>query len=237
LIVLSSKNYVITYEGKQTKLRYPTDKDIAVKEGGGAGKFQELRLLERIRAMGLSGTYVDVGANVGNHTLYFANFCRADRVIAIEAHPHIFECLQFNVNQNSHKTTIQKMNLAAWDRPETLWMDLPVPGNSGRSQIVGLGKFGKTARLRTVGVPLDEAINYVDDVSLIKIDVEDAEMQVLRGARGIIGVQKPVVVTEAHDSRFLKKHADFLTPLGYKLDPETFDPRGETRLWTQTSRA
>lgn len=234
--MLSKSNYVITYEGKRTMLRYPTDTDVAVKEGGGAGKFQELRLLERIRAMKLRGTYVDVGANVGNHTLYFANFCMADLVVAIEAHPEIFECLQFNINQNLNLNPIQKMNLAAWDRKESLWMDMPVPGNSGRSQIVGLGKFGKRRRLRVIGVPLDDELARYDNISLVKIDVEDAEMMVLRGMKGILSAQMPVVVTEAHDCHFLKQQRDFLEPLGYRLDPITFDPRGETRLWTPTSK-
>ena len=235
--MLSKRSYIINYEGKRIKLRYPTDTDIAVKEGGGAGRFQELKLLERIRSMKLGGTYVDVGANVGNHTLYFANFCQAERVVAIEAHPEIFECLQFNIHQNDSPTPVRKMNLAAWDRKESLWMDLPVPGNSGRSQIVGLGPFGRRARLRTVGVPLDDELAPYGDITVVKIDVEDAEMYVLRGARVILASQRPVVVTEAHDSHFLKQHKSILGSLGYKLDKETYDPRGETRLWIPTSKA
>lgn len=235
--MLSKRNYVITYEGKRTMLRYPTDTDIAVKEGGGVGKFQELKLLERIRRMGLSGTYVDVGANVGNHTLYFANYCKADLVVAIEAHPEIFECLQFNINQNSLENPVQKMNLAAWDKQEQLWMDMPVPGNSGRSQIVGLGKFGKNRRLRVTGVPLDDELRGHKDIVVIKIDVEDAEMHVLRGLKKTLVKHNPVVVTEAHNHHYLSRHAAFLNPLGYKIDPETYDPRGETRLWIPTSKA
>lgn len=229
--MLSKKNYVVTYEGKKIKFRYPTDRDIAVKEGGAKGRFQELKLLERIRSMRLTGTYVDVGANVGNHTLYFANFCMADNVLAIEAHPEIFECLQFNLRQNSPSANVREMNVAAWSRYTRLYMDTPVPGNSGRSQIVGLGKFGVNQRFSVDGVPLDDALTLYKNISVIKIDVEDAEMMVLKGARGILNYQKPVVVTEAHNRHYLKQHRGFLEPLGYKLDGETYDPRGETRLW------
>lgn len=233
---LSSKNYVITYEGHKVKLRYPTDTDIAVKEGGGLGKFQELRLLERIRLMGLTGVYVDVGANVGNHTLYFANFCPATLVIAVEAHPEIFECLQVNVRQNKSSVEIRKIQMAAWNKREELWMDLPVPGNSGRSQIVGLGKFGKTPRLRTTGVPLDEVLEGYNQVALMKFDVEDAEDRALLGARHTIKTHRPVIITESHEERQRQWHANFLNPFGYTLDSERFDPRGETNLWIPISR-
>lgn len=233
----SSKCYVITYQDQKVLLRYPTDKDVAVKEGGSKGKFQELRLLERLAAMKLKGTYVDVGANVGNHTVYFARFTMADVVVSVEAHPEIAQCLRINVRRNRDETPIRVIEAAAWHRREELWMDAPVPGNSGRSQICGLGKFGVHPKHSVTGRPLDELLGEYDDISVVKIDVEDAEVQALNGMRRVLDAQRPVLVTEAHTKDLLAQQKKILDGYDYKLDKETFDPRGETRLWTPTSKA
>ena len=47
------------------------------------GRFYEQPFLEAVRGLGLRGTYLDIGTNVGTHVVYFGLFC-ADRVIGFE---------------------------------------------------------------------------------------------------------------------------------------------------------
>src|SRR5437867_3410712 len=49
-----------------------------------AGQFYEHAFLEYIASFNRGGTYLVVGCNLGNHTLFFAKFTRCARVIAFE---------------------------------------------------------------------------------------------------------------------------------------------------------
>ncbi|NIP84985.1 MAG: hypothetical protein GTO03_05265, partial [Planctomycetales bacterium] len=64
------------------------------------GEFFETRLLEYIYWHFKGRVFVDVGSNIGNHTLFFAKFCRPKGVISIEPHApslaHQVEVLQTN---------------------------------------------------------------------------------------------------------------------------------------------
>lgn len=226
----SEKAYVIRYGGKRFALHYTSDVDVAVKEGGGVGRFQELKLLEQITSMRLGGTYVDVGANVGNHTLYFANFTPADLVVAIEAHPKILSVLESNVARNPKVAMVHVRTFAAWESEGFAHMGSPIPGNAGRSQLDGLGKFGgRKHRVRTAR--LDDRLQDLEDITLMKMDIEDAEIPALRGARRILAEHNPVLITEHHTEQQLKQAKRILFPLGYELQGQTYDPRGETKLW------
>lgn len=41
------------------------------------GKIYEIHMLEYIRKLGIGGAYIDVGANIGNHTLFFLCFLQS----------------------------------------------------------------------------------------------------------------------------------------------------------------
>lgn len=56
-------------------------------------RFYEADLLEYLYyAVPHAGLFVDVGANIGNHTLFFARYM-AERVLAIEPQPETFRAL------------------------------------------------------------------------------------------------------------------------------------------------
>src|SRR5262249_48615573 len=58
--------------------------------------------LSILRSFALPGTVVvDVGANIGTHTLAFSRWVRHGRVIAIEAQPAISQVLRLNCQQNA----------------------------------------------------------------------------------------------------------------------------------------
>jgi FkbM family methyltransferase len=54
--------------------------------------------------------------------------------------------------------------------------------------------------------------------ALIKIDVEGAELLVLKGAAAALRHYRPVVFAEVHSSRLLKECKDLLEAIGYRVD-------------------
>ncbi len=64
------------------------------------GEFYERVLLEHIALRGpRGGLFVDVGANIGNHSVYFARFL-ADCVVAVEPSPQLIPVLTRNLETN-----------------------------------------------------------------------------------------------------------------------------------------
>ena len=63
--------------------------------------FYENKLLEKIKSLKLRGTYIDIGAHHGNHSIYFNKFCDSDKVISIEGNPFNFKYLKSNCEVNN----------------------------------------------------------------------------------------------------------------------------------------
>jgi FkbM family methyltransferase len=119
-------------------------------------------------------TYVDVGANIGALAL-----CASDvvgeqgKVYAIEAHPRTFGFLAENVSLN-RRSNVRCFNVAVGEHGGTVFMsDLD---SDDQNHVLQEG--GVPVKL----MPLDDLLQDGAPVSLLKIDVEGYELQVLRGA-------------------------------------------------------
>lgn len=52
------------------------------------------------KRLGENKIVVDIGANIGNHTVFFANVCKAKKVYSFEPQEKVFEILKKNVEIN-----------------------------------------------------------------------------------------------------------------------------------------
>lgn len=180
------------------------------------GRPYELPLLEHIWRLGLSGTAVDVGANIGNHALWFAAVCG----LRVEAFEPVFAVeLARNVEINNLGSSITVHPVGLGDSDATA----EHVGPHGRLS-VGEGE-----------IPLRRLDDYpLTDVALIKIDVEGMEAAVLRGAEQTIREHRPVIFAEEWDSdpRWHQDIADVLSGYGYRMTyrfdkPEAWTPMGK----------
>lgn len=143
---------------------------------------------------------IDVGANVGFFTNLAARKLETGRVLAIEPTAAAFDRLTRNIAHNGIESrAIAWRGVAAAEAGE-----LTLNVVEGREEYSSLGAIvhpsveGETTAIETVPAQTIDALVREHDLkpAVIKIDVEGAEMDVLRGARETLKIHRPVVISE-----------------------------------------
>ena len=143
-------------------------------------------------------TVVDVGAGIGEETVIFSHLVGdAGRVISIEAHPQTFACLRKTI-ELSGLTNVTPLCCALADEDGELFIS-DADFHLGNSVI---GQSGGT-RVRARTLDLLAAELGLDDVALVKMNIEGAEALAVEGiARTAPRVRNLVI--SCHD--FLAEH-------------------------------
>jgi FkbM family methyltransferase len=139
---------------------------------------------------------VDVGANVGVHTVRLAKLVgQHGKVIAIEPDPEVIRRAQRNVALNGLET-VRLINAAASDQPGEMQLYRPSPCDTNRARASLLHHPYLTGAATIVPVVTLDEVCADERISLIKIDVEGHESAVVRGATATIARDKPSIVFE-----------------------------------------
>ncbi|MDQ0507493.1 FkbM family methyltransferase [Xanthobacter agilis] len=179
--------------------------------------FYELDLLERLKSIlfsvspsPLGAVILDVGANIGNHTVFFAKEIGLP-VFAFEPVPLVYDILQENIDLNGirDRVTAFKAGVGAVSGAATIM--LSSPQNLGGTTLRMAEEYTDDAMPI---VTLDEMVGD-KRVALLKIDVEGMEFDVLRGAYRLLSTQAPVLCIESRDLRHFAQVSSVLRPLGY----------------------
>lgn len=149
--------------------------------------------VEFLRSKGmLAGIAVDVGANVGNHALFFAQHFA--QVVALEPNPRVFELLAINARL---RTNVRPLNVGASDVAGEFSLNYDT-SNWGGGQISEESRAGgQSLSVRVSVAKLDDLPELADQtIGLLKVDVEGHELRVLQGAESLIVRSRPVVLFE-----------------------------------------
>jgi FkbM family methyltransferase len=146
---------------------------------------------------GGQGTFVDVGANVGQTLLKVKSLDNDWEYIGFEPNPNCLQYL-FNLAKANRFSNAQFLPFGLSDRLAignlSLFNESPV--DSSASVVAGF----RSNPITSFAVPLmagDEMPNlFQDKVAVIKIDVEGGELEVLKGLRSIIERDRPFVLCE-----------------------------------------
>lgn len=145
------------------------------------------------------GTAVDVGAHVGGHSLWFALTMGID-VIALEPNPETYARLTNSINASN--ANVKAIQAAAGAEPGHGTVKPPAPGNSGTAGVIpGEG---------SVDIITLDSLD-LENVKLVKIDVEGMAGAVLDGAQRLLTEQAPILYVEG-DRDEIQKHL----PAGYR---------------------
>jgi FkbM family methyltransferase len=190
---------------------------------------------------------IDIGANIGGYSVLFSQEIDVENfnVHAFEPNPLILAGLTENLKrlENSNLSVNAFLNPYALGEKEGR---LPLKVNENHS---GISTFGNTKRqfTRTIDVDVTTLDHYVREkglqqIDLIKIDVESFEPSVIYGARDSISRLRPAIYFEfqrawfdTYPEEFITEIIYFLSGLGYMFYREAKD--GMLLPFTMTVRS
>lgn len=198
----------IDYAGVAVSFVLPSRDDHISKILLNERSFYEIGMLEALApALKEGDLVIDAGANIGNHTLFFAKILKC-RVLAFEAFPATAKLLAENVNANGLADRVQVHQVALGER-------------SGTAKVVAYDESnvgGTTLRSDRRGsipiIPLDK-LDIDGTVRLLKIDVEGMDLAVLKGAKNLLEKHRPWVVCEAGNNAAYQSIRGFMECAGY----------------------
>lgn len=151
-------------------------------------------------------TVIDIGANLGYYTILAADLVgEGGKVVAIEPNPEVFRRLAASVAVNGYTSRVDARNIALSDRATTGKADFFVPrGEPKNGSFLAAG--ADKARLSTLGEVFAVELGALradrfERVDFIKIDVEGAELGVLRHLAPIMAHHRPKIVCEVNFAR------------------------------------
>lgn len=161
------------------------------------------------------GTFIDIGACIGNHSLFFALCCNAREVLAFEPVKEIFDHLKENIRLNRLRN-VRAHNVALSDKTGEAGMIFStVAPERGGMMINKVNEVGTGVMLDTLDRVLSE--EKVESVTCLKIDVEGYNLPVLRGARQTIEQHHPAIFCECETEEAFQEVDAFLSEFGYRV--------------------
>lgn len=188
---------------------------------GGKSHDSEIRLARfLIRHLQTGDTFLDVGAHFGYFSLLASAIVGpAGQVFAFEAAGSTFAILQQNVRKSNninalHRAVAAKSGLVSFYEFPVLYSEYNAMNARQYVRQSWYARF-RPVRREVQAQPLDHFVKEVNiSPSMIKIDVEGAENQVIRGSQQLLQNTAPIIIMEyTHPDRHNAAHREALTAL------------------------
>ena len=178
------------------------------------------------RLLNPGDSVVDIGAHIGFFAMQMAASVGPEgRVYAFEPFDPNAELLERSIEENRFAERVRFQRAAVGDRSGTAMLTFPVETlNSGGAYLLREGAAPLTGNLqKSVPVVALDDLDLRRPVRFIKMDVEGAEPQVIRGATRLLTADRPMILSELHPVQLERasgvKADEFLTQLhglGYR---------------------
>jgi len=213
----------INYNNDQTEMYIYTDpNDYLSKMIKHYNNFYEYELLSFLQNnYNNQKNIIDIGANIGNHSLFFAKYIDCENIYAFE--PFYKNIELFNINLSDYKDKCFLYTVALSNINGKMNLYNTEESNFGGFSLYQQEKSFKVAKDIDV-IKLDH-FNF-NNITLIKIDVENHENEVLMGGKETILRNKPIIILENSYHYFSNI---FPNPDPHK---EIFDELGYTKIYS-----
>lgn len=168
-----------------------------------------------------SDTVCDIGANKGNFTFWLARWCRKGRVVAFEPQLNIADQLAADCKAfNFLNVKVEPIGVYSTTGSQTL--NIPIDHAPCASIKPSGALFDAVSTIVVPVVALDDYFPEDEKISLLKIDVEGAELDVFRGSERILRTCSPLLVFECENRHHQFENDgigdvfEYLTTLGYR---------------------
>ena len=169
------------------------------------GRFEndELKILEHNvfnKIDCLNSACLDIGANIGNHSVFFANFF--SKVECFEPHPDNYYLLKFNTRKFKN---VRTFNFGASDIDEIKYIYVTKETDMGRTTL--LAERVEEEKINKIKVELKNLDNFLREnkekkIKFIKIDIEGYEYKALMGLKDILSNDSPIIAIEQWIDQF-----------------------------------
>ncbi len=173
--------------------------------------FGEIELIARLLTK--DANLIELGSNIGSHTVFLAKYTNKGLVYAFEPRRIYFQTLCANLIANGN-SNVYAFPLGVADKAD-MRLEGEVPSNVG----INAGGFaigdlpGSDEQIDLIC--LDDKIDRLKPISLIKADIEGYELAALKGAQKLIRRDRPLLYLEANDTPEAPKLLRYLSDLGY----------------------
>jgi FkbM family methyltransferase len=162
--------------------------------------------------------FFDVGANVGYYSLLGAKANPELEVYAFEPVSEICQVLKSNIALNWFNNIVVEEK-AITDETQMVQIFVPSGNITSASLNPNFHANENRSQREVAGIKLDDYIlqKRIPMPDLIKIDVETAELQVLKGMSSILENAGPIIICEILGEPYGSLITEFLVPFGYKF--------------------
>jgi len=140
----------------------------------------------------------DIGANIGNHSIFFSKLLHAKKVYAFEPVVETFNVLKTNIELNALSETVIVENLAIGAKRSSGSIINVNPNDMGSTEI----NYNEGGELIITTLDNYFISGEKELPNVLKIDVEGFELEVLKGGHQTIAVAQPTIFIEIWESNY-----------------------------------
>ena len=174
--------------------------------------FYENSILKKLQSyIKENAVILDIGANIGNHSVYWAVKANAKRIYSFEPVQDTFKILKKNIEINELTDKVKIFNIGLSNEKINGSISHYDPSNIGGTSIKQ-DLNGNLVLDKLDNIEIEEGA-----IDFVKIDVEGHELEVFQGARETLTKYRPTIFVETFWDKRPKVH-EYLTSLGYRLE-------------------
>jgi FkbM family methyltransferase len=182
------------------------------------GSFEESEITIARNFIKSDSIVLDIGANIGIHSLEFSRMANSGLVISFEPQLNVFNTLIKNILQNNI-TNIIPLNLAVSYKNHIT--DFYIMDDDAYSSLVDTKRKTLEGKIKVLAISIDGLIGSDQIIDFIKIDVEGLELNVLLSMKTLLNNHHPVVFCEIYkgilDQNDPEETIRFMRDLGYSV--------------------
>ena len=183
------------------------------------GRFFEYSSLEKLRDLiGVAHPHiVEVGANIGNHVVWYAQHLAPARIYPVEPNPAALTLLEGNIAANGIEDLIDRrgMGFGVGRAEGSFRAETAEENNLGATTLVA----DEAGELKVVTL---DALMTDARADFLKIDAEGMELDVLAGAEALIARDRPLIWVETRRDNLLAFAQEWCRAHDYVLIDSVF---------------